>query len=279
MPSAQASNSTCYKSGWVTPASPLQLLRALELGTPSDLRFALKFAETIVSATEALGDVETLNEGFRSFRARNDYVEDESDDGQIDVWPYADEDIAAPPADLTSLGRFNLEKRPALYLATAPEVALAECKALPSDTCTVGQFELSKPCKVAQFLRHGKLPINVFLGEGKEEDFERWLLADTADFLSRRVSAKNRETHYRACNFIASAFKEHGYDGLVYRTSFWSSAWRTGKNAQEQDQVRSANIVLFDVEAATPTKSWLAEINWKRPIAEQAGKAVWTKQQ
>lgn len=252
-----------------------KLLRALEYGSPSDLRFALKFAETLVSTIHSVGDFEMLKQGFRSFRARSDYVQEEREDGQIDFLPFAREEISAPPAQLTKLGRFNLAKQPVLYLATTPEVALAECKALPSDTCTVGLFHLARDCKVAKFLRHDKMPLSVLFGEGKDEDIGQWLLADTARFLSRRVSGHNRELHYRACNFVSLAFKEQGYDGLVYRTSFWSSAWRTNREDVDQDQVRSANIVLFDVDTAIPKSSWLAEINWKRPIAEQAGNAVW----
>lgn len=211
------------------------------------------------------------------FRARNDYVEDEkSDPGRIHFYPLEGDEVCAPPAEKTQLGRFNAPRAPVLYLSTTPEVALAEVRALPSDTCTVAHFKTMKPSKIGKLLLHGTEPFSVLLeDEPPEEGLEQWLLARTAEFVSRSVGVDDRDLHYRACALIASAFKEAGFDGVAYRTSFWSSGWSDQEKSKNENHVRAANIVFFDPNAAKPQSSFLRSINWRRPIAEQAGNSVW----
>lgn len=108
---------------------------AVRCGGIGDLRFACDFADCIVQAALKAGDQETLRSGFAAYRARNDYIEDpESEPGNIHIHPHIGEEISAPPKDKTRLGRFNAPLRPVLYLSAAPEIALAETRALPSAT-------------------------------------------------------------------------------------------------------------------------------------------------
>jgi hypothetical protein len=158
-----------------------------------------------------------------------------------------------------------------LYLSTTREVALAECKALPTDTCSIAVFRTVNDARIAKFLPEKGIPLG-WLNEGTgNKEREDWLLYEMAQFLSRRVQGADRESHYRACNLVASAFRERGFDGLAYRTSFWSSMWQNEADDYEVEQIKSSNIVLFDPQAAKPESTGLYSINWKRPIAEQTG--------
>ncbi|MCY1668068.1 RES family NAD+ phosphorylase [Rhizobium sp. SL86] len=256
---------------------PERMKAAINRGGKSDLRSACDSAERIVSAVAKAGDEETLKTGFKAFRARNDYIVfDDPESGRIEICPLAGKDLGAPPKEKTSLGRFNPPNQPVLYLSTSMEVCLAEVRALSSDTCTVATFQTVRPIRLAKLLKLGT-PLGVFLSkEPTDEDRDKWLLSQTAKFVSRRVPDSDRELHYRTCNLIASAFLESGFDGLVYRTSFWSPGWREKNDRPHEDHVRAANIVLFDPDAATPQASAVYSINWKRPYAEQASSSVWT---
>lgn len=255
-----------------------KLKLALGRGGRSDLKLACDLVDRIVSAVKHFEDEEQLAEGFPAYRARNDYVEDrDPENGQVYFYPLTELKLGAPPPAKTPLGRFNAPNHPVLYLATTREVALAETRALASDTYTIAQFRTVRPTKIAKLLRHQEEPLAAFLEDNPgEEVFQRWLLARTAAFVSRRVPDHDRDLHYRTCNLIASAFSDSGYDGLAYRTSYWSPGWRDEKGTPEEDLARAANIVLFDPDTAIPKWSALYRINWKRPIAEQDGNSVWS---
>lgn len=251
--------------------NPEKLKAAVKRGGREDLRFAYDFADRIVAALTKAKHEETLKKGFKAFRARRGCVEDlETESGQPQLQTLSDEEITAPPKDKTSLGRFNSSNQPVLYLSTTREVALAECRALSSDICTVATFQTVRTIRVAQLLQLNNLSIiALYESDRSDESLEKYLLSETANFVSRRVPDHDRDLHYRTCNLIASAFKKFGFEALAYRTSFWSSGWRHDKRTADEDILYAANLVLFDPEAATPQNSALFQINWKRPLAKR----------
>lgn len=257
---------------------PDKIKSSLKGGSRRDLRFACECADRIFDAVVKAGDEETLSPGFTAFRARNSYKEvSDTETGMIYLNPLSGTELGAPPKEITSLGRFNAPNRPALYLSTTREVALAEVRAISTDTCTVAAFKTTRALRIAKLLQL-TTPMDVFLSENPSEDEKlRLLRARTANFVSRRVQESDRDLHYRACNLIASAFAENGFDGLAYRTSFWSSGWRNEKRKFDEDHVLASNLVLFDTEAAIPMWSQLFRINWKRPYAEEDGNGVWQR--
>jgi hypothetical protein len=250
---------------------PKVILDALLVGGVGDLRRACDFADRIVNIVERVGDEEELKQGFIAFRARKDYVEDEdTQKGRTYHFPLSGDDVCAPPENKTQLGRFNAPRHPVLYLSTSIEVAIAETRALSTDTCTVAKFKTLRPLRLAKLLKKGAVPIGFILKDTQtDEDWDKWLLYQTADFVSRRVSDTDRELHYRTCNLIGSAFKERGFDGVAYRTSFWSDGWREQGRSEEEESIFASNIALFDPPSAQPVQTGLYRINWKRPLAEK----------
>lgn len=253
------------------------MLNALKRGSQGDLRAACDIADRIVEAVDRAGDVEELKQGFHAFRARKDYEEDDtSQPGRIRFYPLSGEDVCAPPKEITQLGRFNAPFHPVLYLSTSREVAIAETRALSTDTCTVAEFKTERPVRIAKLLKKSGFPLGALLSEDRnEEDLDELLLHQTAEFVSRRVSDDEREAHYRTCNLIASAFVDRGFDGLAYRTSFWSEGWREEKRSEEEDSIFASNIVLFDPKHAKPVRSALFRIDWRRPTAQEDGNGYW----
>lgn len=257
--------------------SPRTMLNALTRGGQGDLRAACDCADRIVNAVEKAGDVEELKEGFHAFRARKDYHEDDtSQPGHVYFYPLSGNAVCAPPKEITKLGRFNAPLHPVLYLSTSREVAIAETRALSTDTCTVAVFKTELPIRLAKLLKKSGFPLGALLSEDRnEEDLDKLLLYQTAEFVSRRVSDDAREAHYRTCNLIASAFKERGFDGLAYRTSFWSEGWREEERSEEEESIFASNIVLFHPKHAKPVRSALFRIDWKRPTAQEDGNGYW----
>lgn len=260
---------------------PITILDALERSGLSDLRGACDFADKIAEAVDQEGDVEELKKGFVAFRARKDYEEDHtSQPGHIHFHPLTGVDVCAPPREKTKLGRFNAPFQPVLYLSTTREVAIAETRALSTDTCTVATFETKCTIRLAKLLKKTGFPLGVLLSEiPSNEDYNKYLLYRTAEFVSRRVADSDRELHYRACTLIASAFKERGFDALAYRTSFWSNGWREEGTSEEEESIFASNIVLFDPQQAKPVRSSLFRIDWKRPSAKQDGNGYWKAKQ
>jgi len=254
-----------------------EMLNALARGGLSDMRLACDLADKIVDAVERVKDFETLKKGFVAFRARNDYVEDDtSRHGCIEHYPLSGEDICAPPKGKTQLGRFNAARHPVLYLSTSREVAIAESRALSSDICTVAVFKTKRSIRLAKLLKKSGTSLGLlFVKKPNEEDIDKDLLHKTAEFISRRVPDIDREMHYRTCNLIASALKERGFDALAYRTSFWSDGWRIDGRSEEEESIFSANLAMFNPEDATPVNSALYHIDWKRPTASKVGNAYW----
>lgn len=256
---------------------PRSIRAALERGGIADLRRACQISERIADAAILLRDCKKLIKGTKLFRARADYSETTGENGNITGHsPLSGDDMGAPPASKVSLGRFNAPQHPVLYLATTPEVALTESRALSDDECSVAEFQLKKDIHVGLLLRHKKWHLSALLDEKpSDEDLQKWLLARTADFVSRRVSDRDRDLHYRACNLISAAFRDKGLHGLIYRTSFWSPGWEEPGQSDLSNGVLSANVVLFSPDDAECIKSVLCRIDWRRPIAQLVGGPVW----
>lgn len=244
-----------------------KLTSLLNCGGVGDLRSACDLADRIVAAAKRFKDGGVWQEGSQAFRARVGYEELLDQEGRVDnLSPLVGDQMRAPPKDKVKLGRFNAPGHPVLYLSTKKEIALAETRVLPSDACTIAIFKTVRPLKFAHLMR-----VDEFFDDNAREDiFLKRLLAESARFVSRRVADHERDLHYRACNLIASAFKDSGFEGLIYRTSFWSKGWRGSEGVP-----RDANIVIFDPEAAVPIKSSLYKIDWARPEAQCCGNSVW----
>lgn len=253
-----------------------KMKEAVGRGEQADLRYACDIADRIVAAINNANDVETLKKGFTAFRARNDCDHEYGEYGEpISINPLKEKALTAPPKEITELGRFNPPRQPVLYLSATREVALAESKSLPSDACTVATFKTVRSVKIAKLLRHEGIVMEMLDQPQNQESFEKWLLLEAAHFASRRVQDHDRDVHYRTCNLIASAFRDSGFEGLAYRSSFWSPGWQEDGQASIESSILSSNIVLFDPEAARPLQSALFSIDWKRPAAKQENGNIW----
>lgn len=246
---------------------PDQLSELLGRGTLSNLRAACEFADAIADLVEKRSEHALLFKTFVLFRARNKSIQLLDNQSRLRIDPVPFKEIGPPPAECTQLGRFNLKGDPVLYLATSPEIALAECKALRTDVCTVGRFSVTKDCKLAKFWRQNDVPVGASTVGATEKDYEDWFLTELSNFLSRQFQSNERKQHYTSCNLIASALKQRGFDGITYRTPFWSPNW-DDTDDDEINALNNANVVLFDTRSAEVENVYTGTIDWSRPSAD-----------
>lgn len=250
--------------------NPYKVRNSLSNGSIADLRLACKYVEDVADAIERTVSFQTIEAGFMFYRSRNEYLEDIAENSQMRLYPLKKENMGAPPACKTELGRFNRKGNPVLYLSTTREVALAECKARPIDTSTVGEFSLLKPAKIAIFLKTDGFPIGWLMNdEPSQNDYDQYLLHQITNFLCQPVSDSERYAHYRLTSLLASVFEEREFNGIAYRTSFWSPAWREEDDDPIRETLRSSNVVLFDPKIAEVKHVDLYSIDWKRPVSKR----------
>lgn len=261
---------------------PDELKSSLKSSTRYELHRAINYVDGVVNLVESMGDIKSINQDYKTYRSRigSKTIKTYTEQNHVDysVLPLPIEEISSPPKDKVLQGRFNSTNKPALYLSTSPEVALAECRAIYNEYCTVGEFKLKSELSVATFLRD-TVEFSIFDDDpkndesgrkiGKENVFNQHRLVDLTEFLSRRVKGVERDLHYRACNLIASAFADKGFDGIVYKTSFWSPKWNDSRISNINNQIKNSNIVLFNTESVRAVSTTLYNINWNRPVAEK----------
>lgn len=168
------------------------------------------------------------------------------EDGEIDA---IDVEAAYPPermvpkADYVGDGRVNPKGIPCLYLASTAGAAMSEIRPWVGSFVTLAQFKMVRDCQVVDCslntTRSDSLEI-VDLGgvaELSEPDAvtrEAGAWGDIGFAFSKPVTFDEPHLEYVPTQILAEAFRNHGYDGIVYK-----SLLDEGKN-----------IALFDLAAA-----------------------------
>ncbi len=224
--------------------------------------FCNKFLEIIADLSKDTSRWVTAESGEIAYRARIGYDEFTDDSGMPILVPYTGKKIMAPPKYITPAGRFNRENNPFLYGAFSKEIAMAEVQPLRSQLVSLGGLELAKSVKLLNLLpSYNTKSIFERLGANPSDPQLAW---DTlAGFIAEEVSYSTREHHYKCCQFIADTFKNAGFDGIIYQSSFWSPKWED--DAEKQVPADKANIVLFDTKSMKFINSQLLSLTWLKP--------------
>ncbi len=136
-------------------------------------------------------------------------------------------------------GRVNAKGIPCLYLASDQETAIAEVRPWTKAFVSVASFEIANPLRIVDCAKraHRRRGVQIQLGPRSQTDEE---LEETAwDAINRAYSIpttpSDDEAEYAPTQIIAEFFREHGYDGVRYRSGL-------GKGQ---------NIALFDLTSAS----------------------------
>ncbi|MEJ0025948.1 MAG: RES family NAD+ phosphorylase [Rhizomicrobium sp.] len=202
------------------------------------------FIQTVL-ATAPVRDL-TINKGLILYRAQLDVEERvfQDDDGaeRIEIVGHA-LDRMMPNSEKVQAGRANPSGIAYLYLASQKLTAVSEVRPWLGAGVSVAQFEVRRDVRALDLTKgheqfgFGLLTMEQLMGEASvDRDTKRravWTDIDSA--FSRPVSRSEETYDYVPTQILAEAFRETGYEGIVYRSSFGDPGY---------------NIVLFDVHDA-----------------------------
>jgi len=184
-----------------------------------------------------------INKGSIFYRAQLDIDEIEStdEDGtpRIDIRGLGRERMIPKP-ELVMSGRANPAGIAYLYLASSEVTAVSEVRPWIGVSVSAAQFRVKRDLRALDLtLGHGefgfaKLSIEQLMGQAPvEADLRRravWTDIDSA--FSRPASRAEQMVDYVPTQILAEAFREAGYEAIVYRSNFGDPGY---------------NVVLFNV--------------------------------
>lgn len=148
-----------------------------------------------------------------------------------------------PLRDRAREGRANPKGIPYLYLATHQDTAMAEVRPWMGSYVSVAQFVLERDVRVVDCMASDRRLI-LYSQEPDPGERERAVWRDIDRGFSQPVTSGDDTADYVPTQIIAEFFRANGLDGVAY-----GSALGEGHN-----------VVLFDLEAASPVTCGLIEI-------------------
>jgi len=208
------------------------------------------FLRTVLETSAAREKI--LPGGLRLYRAQLAYElrtehsgfgEEDDEAEMIDYEIACSAERMLPDATKVGDGRANRKGNPYLYLAEKPETALAEMRSWVSSLATLAQFILIRDSRVIDCSRNTKESlfyerVDVENGGARVEPDaptrEEGVWGDISSAFAKPVSS-DRLIEYVPTQVLASAFHQHGYDGIAYKSLLDGGG---------------ENVVLFDATIA-----------------------------
>jgi RES domain-containing protein len=179
-----------------------------------------------------------LDKGMTLVRARmgSHEAEYEDEDGcpRIDFGPLSQSDLGTPPKDQAKEGRANPRGIPYLYLASRIETAIAEVRPWIKADVSVGYFKLTRRIKILDVSddkpKWHASGFDFLTGEKVEwsftqEELEVYAWGDINRAFSLPIQPGTEASQYIPTQYLAEYFKNHGYQGIAYRSSVDESGY------------------------------------------------------
>jgi hypothetical protein len=157
-------------------------------------------------------------------------------------YPYCSKRMK-PPRDRAHEGRANSKGIPCLYVATHEETALAEVRPWIGTIVSIAQLKTMRELRVVNCTidDHRNMIYSQEPDAGKRE-LAVWQAIDRA--FARPLTVDDDMGDYAPTQVLAEAFREHGFDGVGYRSSLGPGH----------------NLVFFELDAADIINRSLREI-------------------
>jgi hypothetical protein len=147
--------------------------------------------------------------------------------------PYTFERMKPLP-DQAIAGRANPAGIPFLYLATEQDTALAEVRPWLGSEISLAKLKVIKDLSLINISTNQETNKSLHLDEPIPEIREQIVWSKIDNAFSKPISSQDNSTDYVPTQIISELFKNHGDDGIVYKS-------KLGKGL---------NVVLFDIESA-----------------------------
>lgn len=167
---------------------------------------------------------------------------DGTDETYLEDAPF-EEARMKPLRDLATEGRANPKGIPYLYLATHRDTAAAEVRPWKGGIVSIGQFRVVRDIRLVnttRFSKRGSYPFKQPNPTRREEAV--W--GDIDHAFAVPTTPTDNESDYVPTQVLAELFRESGFDGVGYRSSYG----------------RGHNIVLFDVDLAEQVNGFLLRV-------------------
>ncbi|MCG8669376.1 MAG: RES family NAD+ phosphorylase [Pseudomonadales bacterium] len=163
-------------------------------------------------------------------------------------YPYSSERMF-PKKEFAKEGRVNPKGIPYIYLATDHKTSINECRPWVGMELSVGIFITKRELKVIDCSeKHSSNPLFFDVDKGiyEPDDAKKeeavWAHIDRA--FSRPINPTDTQADYVPTQILAEAFKQNGYDGVVYKSMLGPGY----------------NLALFDLSSVKLHKRHLFEV-------------------
>ena len=177
--------------------------------------------------------------------------EDKNGNYRIDVNPLPPQEIDAPPGEKTIEGRINPRGISYLYLANDIETSISEVRPWLKQSVSVGHFSLRRDITVidASQDKHSRHVLSEEKIDQASEKWEAYVWRDINYSFSFPVRVGEEHNQYVPTQYLSECFKNAGYDGIVYKSSFTKEGYNVA--LFDSKVTRLLGTQLFDIESIT----------------------------
>ena len=198
-------------------------------GIVSENRFFLK-DNSIYDMLREIGDKASAKINVDNVLYRGRIAE-----SNLNIAYYHKEHMFAPPPDKAPAGRANVEGIPVLYASSDKDTIIAEVRAWVGAHITIASMKPRRELHVVDFTNHACFG-SPFCQDDLTHTFCLMRLMRELDkAFARPFSSSDGKIHYVPTQYVASYFKNAGYDGIRYRSAMNPTGY---------------NVALFDGEDA-----------------------------
>jgi len=148
-----------------------------------------------------------------------------------------------PRANCAREGRANPKGIPCLYVATHDKTAVSEVRPWIGEYVSLAQFALKRDVRIVNCTADNHKLI-LYSHEPGPEEHERAVWQDIDRAFSQPVTPDDDTAAYAPTQVLAEYFREHGLDGIAYRSSVGPGH----------------NLAFFDIEVAVQKNCTLVQI-------------------
>lgn len=216
-----------------------------------------------IKALELMNDLSTnperkLKKGTRLYRCR--IIHDMTAvNTELNFYGYGKKGSFVPPPKATRDMRANYRYIPYLYCANNPYTALVEVRPRLGANVSIATIKVKEGITLLDFTLN-KIPKS--MNKSKLNFF-----ADLSMLFSKPVTSDDDILDYIPTQFIAEFAKKLGYDGIAFRSSLTPEL--EGINNNEQYEIDSCNIVVFNYDKCVPIASNIVNVTHNYLECEQ----------
>jgi len=205
-----------------------------------------EFLQTVLATSVSRQENIPAGSIFWRSQRGNDWEPQDDGDGE---GPYGVEAPLGPArmkprANCAREGRANPKGIPYLYLATHDKTAVSEVRPWIGEYVSLAQFALKRDARVINCTTENH-SMMIYSHEPAPEERERRVWRDIDRAFSQPVTSDDDTAVYAPTQVLAEYFREHGLDGVAYRSSVGPGH----------------NLAFFDIEVAVQKNCNLVQID------------------